>query len=121
MDFAGAHSVEHLNYGNTGRRQFVFRQAPHFTYVPAMFGIGNRTLTRKLIGFLSVLAPTLAVALAGDGAVAATRRADFSRCQHQIYVSQDIVDAVGVMFDAASMHHHRGLGAAIHARGLYDL
>ena len=74
-----------------------------------MFRIRNRTLSGKLIGLLSVLASALPVALAGDRSVTTTRRADFSRRQHEIDIRQHVVDAVGVMLNAARVHDHGSL------------
>ena len=78
-----------------------------------MFGIRDRTLTGKLIRFLTVLATTLAVALSGDGSVTAARCSNLPGCQHEIDVRENVVDAIGVMFYAAGVHHHGGLGATV--------
>src|SRR5262252_7292609 len=87
----------------------------------AMFGIHNRALTGKLIRLLPVLASALAVTLAGDGSVAAAGRADFSGCQNQIDISENIINTVRVMFDAARVHHHGSPGATVELRGLHNL
>src|SRR5215207_7134470 len=86
-----------------------------------MFGIRDRTLSGKLIRFLTMLASALTVALAGDRSVATTGCADLARCQYKIDVSQHVVDAVGVMFDAASVHHHAGLCAPVQPSSVHDL
>ena len=68
-----------------------------------------------------MLASALPVALSSDGSIATAGRADLSRRQNQIDIREDIVDAVGVVLDAARMHHHARFCAAVHSRCLYDL
>src|SRR6185369_18022405 len=92
-----------------------FRQSPNPAHVFAMFGVQDRTLSGKLISLLTVFASTLSVTLARDRSITATRRAYLAGSQDQIDVSQHIVDAVRVMLDAASVHHHRCFRAAVKA------
>src|SRR5689334_14131003 len=81
-----------------------------------MFRVGDRTLPGKLIRFLAVLASTLTVALAGDRSVTTSGRADLAGGEDKIDVREHVVDAVRVMFDAASVHYHRCLRAAVKSR-----
>ena len=67
-----------------------------------------------------MFASALPVTLARDRSVAATRRADLPGRQDQIDVRQNVVDSVGVMLDAARVHHHCCLCAAIHSGRLND-
>src|SRR5215216_889939 len=78
-----------------------------------MLGIRDGTFTGKLVRLLSMLAPTLTIALSGDGAVAPAWGADISGRQHEVDVGEDVVNAVRVMFDAACVHDHRGFSTAI--------
>jgi hypothetical protein len=73
-----------------------------------------------LVGLLTVLAPALPVALPGDGAVAATRRANLTGGEHEVDVGEDVVDPIGVVLDAARVHDHAGLRASVNERGLHD-
>src|SRR5581483_11384333 len=58
----------------------------------------------QLFRLLSVLAPALAVALAGDCAVRTTRTADAARREHEIDRGEAVLHAVRVMLDAARVH-----------------
>src|SRR5262245_35329930 len=84
-----------------------------------MFRVRDQTLSGKLVRFLTVLASALTVALACDCPVTTTRRPDLAGSEHEIDVRQHVVDAVSVMFDTASMHHHRGLRSSIES-GCFD-
>src|SRR6185369_5659390 len=86
-----------------------------------MFRIQDRTLPRKWICFLAVLASTLTVALARDGSIPTAGCAYLAGSEDQIDVSQHVVDAVRVMFDAARVHHHCCLRASIQSSGFDDL
>ena len=66
-----------------------------------MIGIADVAPAGQLIAFLAVLATALAVGLSDDRAVAAVGPADAARCQHQIDRAERVLDAVGVMLDAA--------------------
>ena len=79
----------------------------------AVLGIEHRALTGQLVCLLPVLAPALAVALAGDRSVAAPRRADLAGGEDKVDVGEDVVDAVGVVLDAARVHDHACLRAAV--------
>src|SRR5215213_365321 len=87
----------------------------------AMFRIRDQTLSGKLVRFLTVLASTLAVALARDRSVATTRRTNLARSEYEIDVRQHVIDAVRVMFDAARVHHHPGLRSSIEPSRINDL
>src|SRR5690348_6884167 len=86
-----------------------------------MFRVGDRTLPGKLILFLAVLASTLTVALTGDCSVTTAGRADLAGREDEIDVREHVVDAVRVMFDAASVHQHGCFGAAVQSSSFDDL
>src|SRR5204863_3249810 len=91
-----AHLRKHLDNRDARLRQFLFRQSPNFADVFAMFGVRNRTLTWKLIRFLTVLATALAVALSGYGSVTAARCSNLSSREYQVDIREDVVDAIRV-------------------------
>ena len=65
-------------------RHLVDVDAPHSGHVGAVFGVLDIAGAGQEVAFLAVLAPALAVALAGDRGVAATRPADAPGGQHDI-------------------------------------
>ena len=71
-----------------------------------MFGVVDVAPAGELVATLAVLATALTVALAGDGAVAAAGPADAARRQYKIDVTENILDALRVMLDAASVEQH---------------
>ena len=85
----------------TGKVGFV--DPPDASDVPAMFGIADVAPARKLIALLAVFAAALAVGLADDRAVAALRFANPAGGEHQVDRAQSILNAVGVVLDAACM------------------
>ncbi len=87
----------------------------------AMLRVVNLAIARKLVGLLSMLAPALAVALAGHAAVAAVRAARFAQRQHQINQGQRVVHAFGLLAGASRGQGHRGPGFAEQVRGFHDV
>ena len=74
----------------------------------------------KLVALLAVLAPALAVPLAGDGRVAAALAADAPRGEHDVDRPQAVLDAVAVVLDAAGVEQEARLRRAPPFRGLAD-
>ena len=83
-------------------------------------GFARSRAARELVALLAVLAPALAVALAGDGRVAAALAADASRGEHDVDRAQAVLDAVGVVLDAARVQEEARLRGAPPLRGLAD-
>src|SRR5205814_9172974 len=73
-----------------------------------MFRILDVASARKLIAFLTMLAPTLAVALAGDHGVSAALATDASGSQHEVHRSHAILHTFGVMLEPAGMQQKTG-------------
>src|SRR5437879_11182392 len=84
--------------------------------MPPRRGIVDAPVSGQLIGFLSVLAAALAVALARERAVAAERPADAAEGERQIDVPQRVVDALGLLFGTASGENHGALDGTKRAR-----
>ena len=68
--------------------------APDLGDVLAVLGLADVAAAGKLVALLAVLAPALAVALAGDGRVAAVGPADPARGQDHVDGAQAVLDAV---------------------------
>ena len=101
-------------------RQFGFRDAPEVRDELAMLRILDVARAGQLVAALAVLASALAVALAGDRAVAAAGLADASGRQHEVDVGETVLDALGVMLDAARVQQHRGFRRSPDFRGPDD-
>ena len=86
-----------------------------------MLGIVDGACTRQLLGLLPVLTSALPVALARDRSVTAARIAYLARRENNIYVREDVIDAIRMMLDAAGVHDHARLGPTVKQAGLYDL
>ena len=76
--------------------------------------------TGKLVAFLSMLAATLSIGLAGDRRVAAVFAADASRGQHDVDRAEHVLHAMAVMFDAAGVHQKTGFRRSPPFGGLAD-
>jgi hypothetical protein len=84
-------------------------------------GIGELSLARKLIAFLSVLAPTLAVALAGDHRRAAAFAPDMAGGEHDIDHGKTVFHALRLMFEPTRVHRNRAIGFRKPMRGFLDI
>src|SRR5262249_51267042 len=97
----------------SGFRHFRFIDAPNARNIFPVFGIEHRSVTRQLVSLLSVFAAALPIALAGDRAISATAAADLAGGKNDVDIAQDVIGAVRMMFDAASVHDHARLSPAI--------
>ena len=79
-----------------------FRDAPHGGHVGAGGGIGDLAVAGELVRFLAVFAAALAVALAGERAVAAACGAGEAQQQGEVDGGGGGVRAVDVLFHAAA-------------------
>ncbi len=77
-----------------------------------MAGVLDVTAARELVAFLAVLAPALAVPLAGDCAVSAAGAADSPRGQDDVDRPQDVDDPVTVLLHATGVHQVAGFRGA---------
>src|SRR5262249_13697660 len=66
--------------------------------------------TGKLIGFLPVLSPALAVPLPGDRRIPTPWPADPAAGEHDVDRSKNVVDPVAMLLHAAGVHEEAGLG-----------
>src|SRR5882672_3929935 len=96
--------------------KLCFGNAPKGGDLLAMLGVFNVTASGKLITTLPVFARALAIALAGDGTVTATRVADAASGEHEADTREHVFHAFGVMFDAAGVQEHRLLRFRPHFR-----
>ena len=82
---------------------------------PAMYsrcsGFSMSRAPGQLVALLALLARALAVALAGDHRVAAAFAADAAGGEHQVDGGHAVLDALGVVLDAARVQQEAGLGA----------
>ncbi len=82
---------------------------PHARHRLAMLGVLDEPVAGQLVSLLPHLAAALAVALAGDAAVAARGLADLAQRQHQIRERQHRVDALRLLLRAAARQQHAAL------------
>src|SRR5258706_4665312 len=74
----------------------------------AMLRVVDLAVAWQLIGLLSMLAPTLAIALTGQAAVAAVGPPGLAQRERQIDKRQDVVDTAALLLGSARGQHHRG-------------
>src|ERR1051325_7501911 len=86
-----------------------------------MFRIGNRTLPRQLIGFLTVLASALSISLPRNRAIATSRLADASRCKYEIDVRKNVIGSMGVVLNSSSVQKDGSFGSTINLSSLHNL
>ena len=84
LDLAPIDLAEDLVGIDARRGQFVRVDAPDRGDVGAVLGVVDVARAGELVALLAVLAPALAVALAGDRGVAAALAADPARSQHDV-------------------------------------
>ena len=95
--------LEQLDGGQPGPGQIVRVDAPDPGHVGAGGGVGDLAVAGQLVGLLAVLAAALAVALAGERAVAAARRARAGpSSEREVDRGGGGVGAVDVLLDAAA-------------------
>ncbi len=102
-DFAAVDLAEDLVGVHAAVRQFRRIDAPHLGDVGAVLRVLDVAAAGQLIALLAVFASALAVALAGDGGVAAALAADAAGRQHHVDGAETVLDAVRVMLDAAGV------------------
>ena len=94
--------LEEFDGGEAGARDQGFGHAPDLCHVGAGGGIGDLPVAGELVRLLAVFAAALAVALAGERAVAAARGARQAQQEGEIDGGRGGVGAVDVLFDAAA-------------------
>ena len=75
----------------------------------------------QLVGFLPVLASALPVALPGDHHAARALAAEVAGREIQVEHREAVLDALGMMLDAARVEAHRAIGLADPVRRLLDI
>ena len=93
-----------------------FLDAPDLGDVCAVLRVLDVARARQLVALLALLPPALAVALAGDHRVAAAFPADAAGGDHQVDGRHAVLDALGVMLDAAGVEQEAGLRRAPQSR-----
>lgn len=94
--------VEHLTSRDTGWRQRVGLHIPDGSDPLPGSRIIEFTIARQLISFLALFAAPLAIALAGQAAVATAGLVCHAQCQHQVYQAQVVIHARGLLFNSAA-------------------
>ena len=85
-----------------------------------VLGVGDVAVAGELVALVAVLAAALAVALAGDRRHAAARLAELAGRQTEVDRGEHVVDALGVLLDAAGVQQHPGRRRAPPLGGLLD-
>ena len=106
--------------GEPFSRHVLFIDAPDLADVMPVLGVFDVAVAGKLVALMAVLAPALAVALTGDGGVAAIRLADAAGGEHQIDAGEHVLDSLALVLDAARVHQETGLRLAPPFRGKQD-
>ncbi len=75
-----------------------------------MLGLFDQSIAGQLVGFLTVLAPPLTVALSGQATIAAGRFADLAEREHQVDQGHHRVRTLGLLLGAATREHHARFG-----------
>ncbi len=117
----GAQGVQQLVGAAARPRQRVRVHAPHARHVTARLRVVQLAVAGQLVGLLAVFTPALAVALAGEAAVAGVRAAGAAGGQAEVDPRADRVGALGLLLRAARGEHHRRLGIAEHPHRLAQL
>ena len=112
--------VHDLDGGVAGAGQVVRRDAPDAGDVPARRGVGEAALARQLVALLAVLAAALAVALAGDHDAAGAFPPDVAGGERDGADGFAVLDALGVVLDAAGVQDHGAAGFADPMRRALD-
>ena len=85
-----------------------------------VLGVGDVAVAGQLVALVAVLAAALAVALPGDRRHAATGLAELAGGEPEVDRGEHVVDALGVLLDAAGVQHHPGRRRAPQLGGLLD-
>ena len=120
LDLAPMDGVHDLDGGVAGAGQVVRRDAPDAGDVLARRGVGEAALARQLVALLAVLAAALAVALAGDHDAAGAFPPDVSGGERNGADGFAVLDALGVVLDAAGVQNHGAAGFADPMRRALD-
>ena len=81
---------------------------PHPGDCGPVLGVGDVAVAGELVALVAVLPTALAVALPGDRRHAAARLAELARGQPEVDGGEHVVDALGLLLDAAGVQHHPG-------------
>ena len=88
--------------------------------VRAVLGVRDVAVAGELVALVAVLASALAVALAGDRRHAAAGLAELAGGEAEVDRGKDVVDAFGLLLDAAGVQQHPGRRGAPPLGGLLD-
>src|SRR5262249_23421106 len=119
-DLAGVDLAEHLVAIDARPRKVIGGHAPDPGHVGSMFRVPEIPHSWELVALLAVLAPALAVRLAGDRRVAAALRADPPRGQDDVDRAEAVLDAVAVVLDAPGVEQDARLRGPPPLGGLLD-
>src|SRR5258708_6434977 len=101
--------VEQLVSRSARARKLVLGDLPDLGDVATSDRIVNFPVTRKLISFLTVLTPSLTVALTGETAIATRRSANQSQRQDEIDICQGVIDSLALLLTSTHSEDHGGL------------
>src|SRR5690606_6042617 len=94
--------------------------APDGSDVRPVLGVGDVPIPGQLVALVSVLTAALPVALAGDGADPAARFSVLAGGQSEVDGGEDVVDPLGVVFQAAGVEEDAGGGGSPQLGRLFD-
>src|SRR5690242_10631750 len=106
--------VQQLVGGTARPRQCGRVDAPNLSDMFTMKRVVKLTIPRQLVGFLTVLAPTLPVALTSQAAIARVRLPNLAKRQRKIDERLGIIDTFALLLRAARRHNHGRLRATEH-------
>src|SRR5207302_10605756 len=89
-------------------------------YILAVLRVFNVATARQLRGFLAHLAPTLTIALPGQGTVAGSRPPKIAGRQGQVNRCNSIVDTLTLVLQSARLVQQGGVGTSVHTSCLVD-
>src|SRR5262249_30032361 len=95
--------LDDLHRGDALPRDALLGDAPHRRDVRAVLGVLDVARAGKLVALLALLAPALAIALAGDHRVAATGSADPPGRDDGVDRRHAVFDALRMVLDAAGV------------------
>src|SRR5690554_2339630 len=110
LDLPTIDEAEDLVGIGAGLGQLLGSHVPEFGDMRAMLGIAKVAPSRKLVAFLAVLAPALAVSLPGDRAVAAVFAAQAAAGEHNVDRAKNVLHPVAMMLNAPSVHQKARIG-----------
>ena len=118
---ARAERVEQFEGRKSRLREIGGVDAPHGRDVGAGLQVAQRAIARQLVGFLSVFASALAVALPREAAEPAAAAADLPERERDVDEGERVGHALRLLFSSARGEDHRRASPAQQVRGTDDV